>query len=86
MRIFSQRPLSGLAPAWIGVGGEDLFVSEDIEYARRLTLANVPTELLVIPGGFHGFDRMAPATSLAQAFTRSKLNAVRRVFGAESDA
>lgn len=73
--------LSGLAPAWIGVGGVDLFASEDIEYARRLTLADVPTELLVVPGGFHGFDRMAPTTSLAQAFTRSKLDALRRAFG-----
>ena len=73
--------LAGLVPAWIGVGGVDLFVSEDIEYARRLTLANVPTELLVVPGGFHGFDRMAPTTSLAQAFTRLKLDALRRAFG-----
>jgi acetyl esterase/lipase len=74
--------LSGLAPAWIGVGGVDLFADEDMEYARRLTKANVPTQLLVIPGGFHGFDRMAPETSLAQAFTLSKLDALRRAFGA----
>jgi len=77
--------LAGLPPAWIGVGGVDLFVSEDIEYARRLTLADVPTELLVIPGGFHGFDRVAPTTTLAHQFTRSKLNALRRVFGAEME-
>lgn len=73
--------LAGLAPAWIGVGGVDLFVSEDVEYARRLTLAGVPTELLVVPGGFHGFDRMAPSTSRARSFTRSKLDALRRAFG-----
>jgi len=72
--------LAGLAPAWIGVGGVDLFADEDMEYARRLTKANVPTELLVIPGGFHGFDRIAPETSLAQSFTSSKLNALRRAF------
>ncbi|HTM96968.1 MAG TPA: alpha/beta hydrolase [Croceibacterium sp.] len=73
--------LAGLPPAWIGVGGVDLFASEDIEYARRLTLANVPTELLVVPGGFHGFDRVASDTSLARDFTRSKLDALRRAFG-----
>jgi len=78
--------LAGLAPAWIGVGGVDLFVSEDIEYARRLTLADVPTELLVIPGAFHGFDRMAPTTSLAQRFTRSKIAALRRAFGGDPTA
>ena len=76
-----REDLAGLAPAWIGVGGVDLFVNEDIEYARRLTLAGVPTELLVVPGAFHGFDRVAPPTTLAQEFTRSRLNALRRAFG-----
>jgi acetyl esterase/lipase len=79
-----RADLSGLPPAWIGVGGVDLFVTEDIEYALRLTRANVPTELLVLPGGYHGFDRMAPATSLAQAFTRSKLDALRRALGSDA--
>ena len=73
--------LSGLAPAWIGVGGVDLFASEDTEYARRLNLANVQTELLVVPGGFHGFDRVAADTAVAQRFTKAKLNALRRAFG-----
>jgi acetyl esterase/lipase len=75
-----REDLAGLAPTWIGVGGVDLFVNEDIEYARRLTLANVPTELLVVPGAFHGFDRIAPATRAAQEFARSKLEALRRAF------
>jgi len=77
------QDLSGLPPAWIGVGGVDLFANEDIEYARRLTRTGVPTELLVIPGAFHGFDRVAPDTSLAQRFTKAKLNALRRAFGEE---
>lgn len=72
--------LDGLPPAWIGVGGVDLFASEDIEYARRLTLADVPTELLVIPGAYHGFDRAAADTSLARRFTDAKLDALRRAF------
>lgn len=76
-----REDLAGLAPAWIGVGGVDLFVNEDIEYARRLTLAGVPTELLVVPGGFHGFDRIAPETLPAQRFNQSKLEAIRRAFG-----
>jgi len=76
-----RADLSGLAPAWIGVGGVDLFASEDMDYARRLTLANVPTELLVIPGAFHGFDRVAADTVPAKLFTKAKLNALRRAFG-----
>lgn len=76
-----RENLKGLPPAWIGVGGVDLFVSEDIEYARRLTLANVSTELLVIPGAFHGFDRIAETSALARMFTASKLKALQRAFG-----
>jgi acetyl esterase/lipase len=45
--------LSGLPPAYIGVGAIDLLVGEDIEYARRLIDAGVPTELHVIPGAYH---------------------------------
>lgn len=75
--------LQGLAPAFIAVGGVDLFVSEDIEYARRLTEAGVPAELLVTPGAFHGFDRVAPETRLARRFTASKHEALRRAFGME---
>jgi acetyl esterase/lipase len=62
------------------VGAVDLFASEDIDYARRLALAGVPTELLVTPGGFHGFDQIAAETGLARTFTRSKLDALRRAF------
>ncbi|WP_170324290.1 alpha/beta hydrolase [Altericroceibacterium indicum] len=76
-----RNDLSGLPPTFIGVGGVDLFVDEDIEYGRHLTEAGVPTELLVLPGAFHGFDRVAPDTGLAKEFTRAKMNAVRRAFG-----
>ncbi|MBO9519335.1 MAG: alpha/beta hydrolase [Porphyrobacter sp.] len=75
--------LRGLPPAFVAVGGVDLFVSEDIEYARRLTEAGVPTELLLVPGAFHGFDRVAPETRLARHFTAAKHEALRRSFEME---
>jgi acetyl esterase/lipase len=75
--------LEGLAPAFVAVGGVDLFVSEDIEYARRLTEAGVATELVLVPGAFHGFDRVAPETRLARLFTQAKHEALRRGFGLE---
>jgi len=46
--------LSGLPPAFIGVGSLDLFHDEDVEYARRLNNAGVGCELIVVPGAFHG--------------------------------
>ncbi|WP_404710015.1 alpha/beta hydrolase [Sphingomonas sp. MMS24-J13] len=72
--------LRGLPPAFIGVGGVDLFVDEDIAYAGRLIQAGVATELLVVPGAFHGFDRIAEKTSVASRFTRAKIDAIRRAF------
>lgn len=48
--------LAGLPPTWIGVGSIDLFVDEDIDYARRLAAAGVPVCLNVVPGAFHLFD------------------------------
>lgn len=73
--------LSGLPPAFIGVGSIDLFVREDIAYARRLIEAGIAVTLDVVPGAFHGFDRVAPDTSLAKRFTRTKMNALRKAFG-----
>ena len=72
--------LSGLPPTFIGVGALDLFVEEDIEYARRLIAAGVPTELLVVPGAHHGFDVFAPGTAIADRFKAAKRDALRRAF------
>ncbi|HET8850936.1 MAG TPA: alpha/beta hydrolase [Ktedonobacteraceae bacterium] len=71
--------LEGLPPAFIGVGTLDLFLEEDLEYARRLTRAGVPAELHVYPGAFHVFN-IAENARVAQAFTRDSLNALTRAF------
>jgi acetyl esterase/lipase len=73
--------LAGLPPAWIGVGSIDLFVDEDVEYARRLIGAGVPTELLVAPGAYHGFDVIVPGASIAKQFRLAQYNALARAFG-----
>jgi acetyl esterase/lipase len=73
--------LAGLPPAWIGVGALDLFVEEDIDYARRLILAGVPSELLVVPGAFHGFDAFAADAPISRAFRLAQYDALARAFG-----
>lgn len=70
--------LSGLPPAFIGVGSIDLFLDEDVDYARRLIAADVPTELIVVPGAFHGFDVLAPKTGVAQRFRAAEIAALRK--------
>ena len=75
-----RKDLAGLPPAFIGVGAIDLFVDEDIEYAQRLIDAGVPTQLVVVPGAYHGFDGIAQDTSLARSFNEAKIAALRRAF------
>jgi len=75
------KDLSGLPPTFIGVGSIDLFCDEDIEYARRLTMAAVPTELLIVPGAYHGFDIVAPEARLTLQFMETWRNALKRGLG-----
>jgi acetyl esterase/lipase len=73
--------LKGLPPAFIGVGTLDLFLDEDIDYAKRLNASGVNSELMVVPGAFHGFDLIGAALPIGRTFNTAKLNALRRGFG-----
>ncbi len=64
------QDVSGLPPTHIMVGGLDLFVDEDTDYARRLIQAGVPTELHVYPGAPHAFELFAPYTTIAKRAQR----------------
>lgn len=68
---------AGLPAAWIGVGTLDLFHREDVAYAEWLRAAGVPCELYEVPGAFHGFDGLAPKTTVAQRYFDSKCAALR---------
>lgn len=68
--------LAGLPPTYLCVGALDLFLEEDLEYARRLMRAGVPTELHVYPGAYHGFN-MAVDARVSRAYTRDCLDALR---------
>ncbi len=70
--------LAGLPPAYINVGTMDLFVDEDIAYAQALLAANVPTELHVYPGAFHGSANMVPNAEISKRWRRDELSALDR--------
>lgn len=72
--------VTGLAPAWIGVGDQDLFATEDARYAQRLREAGVACELEIIPGMYHAADRFAPHAAAMVAFRHSMLEALRRAY------
>ena len=71
---------SGLPPTFIGVGALDLLVAENLEYARRLLQAGVPTELHVYPGAYHAFD-MVKSAAVARTFDHEVTSALRRKLG-----
>jgi acetyl esterase/lipase len=71
--------LAGLPPTFIGVGALDLFLDEDLDYARRLARAGVPVETHVYPGAFHAFDAVQGA-AVSQAFRADWRRALRRAF------
>lgn len=72
--------LAGLPPTFIGVGAVDLFVDEDMAYAKRLVKAGVATELRVVPGAFHAFDFVVPEARVSQSFTAAWKAALANAF------
>jgi acetyl esterase/lipase len=75
--------LSGVAPAWIGVGTNDLFHNEDLAYAERLTSAGVPCQVEVVPGAFHGFDQVMPKARVSQSFFANQCASLRTALAPE---
>jgi acetyl esterase/lipase len=69
--------LAGLPSTFIGIGAQDLFLAENLDYGRRLSAAGVEVELHVWPGAPHGFMLVqdAPVTQLAE---RVGVSALRR--------
>jgi acetyl esterase/lipase len=72
--------LSGLPPAWIGVGTLDLFHDEDLAYGERLKAAGVPCEVHVVPGVFHGFDAVAAKAEVSQSFFKGQCAFLQKAF------
>jgi len=77
--------LARLPPTWIGTGSLDLFLDEDLAYARRLIAAGVPVELHVYPGAIHAFNAVAESR-LAKAFGRDLMSAIALGLGVTSQA
>ena len=70
--------LEGLPPAYINVGDLDLFVDEDVAYARAMADAGVPVELHIYPGAYHGSNSAVPTSALANRWSADELSALRR--------
>ncbi len=64
--------LSGLPPTFIDVGSAEVFRDEDVAYASGIWAAGGECELHVWPGGFHGFDNLAPHARLSAAMFEAR--------------
>jgi len=74
-----RMDLSGLPPAWIGVGDIDLFHDEDRDYAQRMRDAGVATTFHVVPGAPHGFESWAPKTAISRGHVAAAQSWLRDV-------
>jgi acetyl esterase/lipase len=57
---------------------ESSALDECVDYANRLRAAGVPTQLRIVPAGFHGFDVVGPQTSVVRQFRADQLAAMRQ--------
>lgn len=73
-----RADLSGLPPAWIGVGTLDIFHDEDKAYAQKLMECNVECDLHIVQGAFHGFDVLDGQLSIVQEFQKSQVSALMK--------
>ncbi|OBA96968.1 alpha/beta hydrolase [Mycobacteriaceae bacterium 1482268.1] len=69
--------LAGLPDTYIDVGDLDIFRDEDIEYARRLSGAGVPTELHVHPGCPHIFETVARGADVSRRALDDRIRRLR---------
>jgi acetyl esterase len=72
--------LSDLPPVYLCVGTADLFRDENIDYAKRLMEAGVPTELVVYPGMPHGGEAFSPMIDMCRRMSTDYIEALSRAF------
>ena len=71
--------VAGLPPTYIMIGELDLMRDESIEYAMRPMQADIPTQLHVYPGAFHGFDLLATSAAISQKAISEYIDALKQV-------
>lgn len=73
--------VAGLPPVYLCVGTLDLFMDEDIEYARRLAAAGVCTEFHLYPGVFHAAPTYIPQASISRRWAADQREALAHGLG-----
>lgn len=74
--------LTNLPSAFISVGSVDLFMDENIAYARQLIACGVKADLHVYAGAFHGFECIASGSAIAKRANWQIAKALRHALSA----
>lgn len=80
-----REDLSGLPPAWIGVGDIDLFFEENRLYAERLNSAGVSCDLHQVPMAPHGFQMVVPQAQISRDFYDQNYQFLKRTLVLEPE-
>ena len=73
--------LTNLPPTFIDVATAEVFRDEDVAYATKIWEQGGIAELHVWPGGFHGFDAMAPQAALSLEARAARVAWLNRILG-----
>jgi acetyl esterase len=72
--------VEGLPPAYIETPQFDPLHDQGIEYAHKLKEAGVSVELHDMPGAIHGFDVVAPKSSVSHQAMEQRIRFLQRIF------
>lgn len=68
--------VEGLPPLYLDCAQLDIFVHEDLDYARRFVAANIPVDLHIYPGMPHGFEALSAGTSVTKRAYENRYKAM----------
>jgi len=71
------RHLNGLPPTFLMLGQLEVFRQEALAFAMRLALDDVPVELHMFPGAYHGWEPLNPNASVSRAGSLLREKALR---------
>jgi acetyl esterase/lipase len=78
--------VKGLPPVYMETPQFDPLHDQGLEYAHKLMEAGVPVELHDLPGAIHGFDIVAPKSSVAHDAMTQRIQFLQRIFATPRSA